>query len=124
LLFDDIDDAACAGFDQHRAAVHDRIAISARAVLRRDLVVGNATFRKHHADSHVFPILIGRAPLLDHIGPKARTLIDSQDAGHAADDTADHAADDGPDGTSRSFTIPRAPLDAARHALGLRCKGN
>jgi hypothetical protein len=95
----------------------------AHPILRRDLVICHALFWKNHTDSHVLAVLIGRSPLLDNICLEARTLIDPQNAGHTAHDTADHTANDGADRTSRPFTIPGAPLDAPWYALGLSNDG-
>jgi hypothetical protein len=57
--------------------------------------------------------------LSDDIGPKARTLIDTKDAGYTANHAADDATHNRPDRACRSFTIPRTPLDTSRDTLGL-----
>jgi len=50
---------------------------------------------------------------------KARTLIDTKDSGHAANDAADDAPYDRSNWACRSLTIPRTALNASRDALGL-----
>ena len=96
----------------------------ANAVFLRHVVIGDAVFRQHDADPDVFAILIGRAALLDHVAAKARTLVDAQNAGNAADHAANDAADHGADRTGGPLTVARASLDAAGDALGLGQRGN
>jgi hypothetical protein len=91
----------------------------AYTVLRRHVVIGDAFLRKDRANPYIFAILIRRASLLDDVGTEARTLIDAEHAGHAANNAADHATNDRPDGTSRSFTISCTLLDATGDTLGL-----
>jgi len=123
LLLNDLDDTACSRLDQNRAAIYHRVSMLAYAILRRHIVVGHAFFRQNGTNSQVFPILIRRTSLFDHIGTEAGTLIHPEDAGYAADDPSDHAADDGPDRTCGPFTVAGTPLDTARHTLGLGCSG-
>jgi hypothetical protein len=123
LLFNDLDDAACSRFDQNRATVHHGVSILVYTILRRHVVIGNAFFRENRAHSQIFAVLIRRASLFDDIRTKAGTFIDAEHTGYAANDTANHATDNCPDRTSRPFTIPRTPLDAAGDALSLSCNG-
>jgi hypothetical protein len=122
LLLDDLDDTACPRLDQNRAAIYHRVSL-AYTVLRRHIVVGHTFFRQNGTNSQVFPILIRRTPLFDHIRTEAGTLIHPEDAGYTADDSADHAANDGSDRTCCPFTIACTPLHAARDTLGLGCDG-
>jgi hypothetical protein len=101
LLFDNLNDAARSRLDQNRATIHHRVSIFACAVLRRHIVIGNTFFRENRPNSQIFAILIRRASLFDDIGTEARTLIDPEDAGYAANN--------GPDRTSRPFTIAGTP---------------
>jgi hypothetical protein len=50
---------------------------------------------------------------------KARTLIDTKDSRHAANDAADDATHNCTDRPCRSLTIPRTAFDASGNALGL-----
>jgi hypothetical protein len=61
--------------------------------------------------------------LFDDIRTEARTLIDPEEAGSAADDAADHATHNRTDRSSRPFTISCTPLDATRDTLGLGRNG-
>jgi hypothetical protein len=121
LLLNDLDDTACSRLDQNRAAIDHRVSVLAYAILRRHVVVGHAFFRQNGTNSQVFPILIRRTPLFDHIGTEAGTLIHPEDAGYAANDPSDHAANDGSDRTCCPFTVAGTPLDTARDTLGLGC---
>jgi hypothetical protein len=123
MLLDDLDDTACPRLDQNRAAVYHRVSMLAYAILRWHIVIGHTFFRQNGTNSELFPILIRRTPLFDHIGTEAGTLIHPKDAGYAADDPSDHATDDGPDRACRPFTVPGTPLDATRNTLGLACNG-
>jgi hypothetical protein len=53
------------------------------AILRRHVVMGHAFLRQNGTNSQVFPILIRRTSLFDHIGTEAGTLIHPEDAGNA-----------------------------------------
>jgi hypothetical protein len=119
LLFDDLNDAACSRFDQNRSTIHHCVSIRAYTILRRHIVVGNTFFRENRPHSQIFAILIRRASLFDDIRTKARTLINPEDAGYAANDAADHAANDCPDGIGRPFTVPCTPARRRRGRLGL-----
>jgi hypothetical protein len=61
--------------------------------------------------------------LFDDVSTEAGTLIDPENAGHAANDAADYASNNCSNRTSRSFTISRTPLDPTRDALGVGCYG-
>jgi hypothetical protein len=119
LLLDDLDDAPRARLNQNRAAIHHCVAMVAYTVLRRHVVIGDAFLREHRANSYIFAILIRRASLFDDVGTEARTLIDAEDAGYAANNAADHATNDCSYRTSRSFTISCTLLDATGDTLGL-----
>ena len=58
--------------------------------------------------------------LLDDVTVKARTLLDAQNAGDAANHAADHAANNGAYRAGSPFALSRASLNAPRNALGLR----
>jgi hypothetical protein len=118
LLLDDFHDAACSRFNQHRAPVHNRVTVLAYAIFGRDVVVADAFFRENSADSHIFAVLVRGPPLFDDVRAETRTLIDTEHAGYASNDTADNATNDCPDRTSRPFTISRAPLDSSGYTLG------
>jgi hypothetical protein len=122
-LLDDLDDAVGSWVDQHGATIHDGVSVLVHAILRRHIVIGDTLVGKHRSNSHIFIVLIGRAPLFNHIRAEARPLIDAKDACYSADDAADHATDNSPDGTCRPFSIPGTPLNATRDALGLACNG-
>src|SRR4051794_33906224 len=108
-----------ARFDQYGPAVHDRVPIIPHAIFRRHVVIGHARFRQHRADPDILAILIGRAPLLDDIAAEARTLIDAEHAGDAANDPTDRPAYNGSDGTGRALALPGTAFDAAGDALRL-----
>jgi hypothetical protein len=91
----------------------------AYTVLRRHVVIGDAFLREDRANPYIFAILIRWASLFDDVGTEARTLIDAEDAGHAANNAADHATNNCSYGTSRSFTISCTLLDATGDTLGL-----
>jgi hypothetical protein len=50
---------------------------------------------------------------------KARTLIDTKDSCHAANDASDDATYNSTDRACRSLTVPRTAFDASGHALSL-----
>ena len=58
--------------------------------------------------------------LIHYVTAEARTLIDAEDTGDAANHAADSAANDGSDRSGRAFTLSGAALDTARHALSRR----
>jgi hypothetical protein len=122
-LFDDFDDTARSRLDQNRAAIYDRVAILADAIFRRHVIIGHAVFRKDCANPHILPILIRGAPLFNHIGAKAGTLIDAKDTVYAANDSADDATYDCTDRPCRSLTVPRTALDASGDTLSLARNG-
>src|SRR5258708_5269434 len=105
--------------DQHGAAVHHRVAIIPDAIFRRHFIIGDAFFRQHRAAADILAILIGRPTLFDHIAAETRALIDAQDAGNAADDTANRAADNGAHGTGCALALAGAAFDASGDALRL-----
>src|SRR6188768_1304691 len=115
LLLDDLDDPSAARLDQNRAAVDDRVAVIANAIFLRYVVIGDAFFRQDGADPQIFAVLIRRAALFDDVTAEARTLVDAEDAVHAADDTTDDPADR----TGGPFAVTGAPLDASGDALRL-----
>jgi len=118
-LLDNLDDPVGPRVHKDGAAVHDRIAIIAHAVFLGYLVIGNAVLGQNGTDAHILPVLVGRPPLFDDIGTETGTLIDTQHAGDAADDTTHHAADNSAYGASRPLAIARPAFDATRYALGL-----
>jgi hypothetical protein len=105
MLFDDLDNAMGSRIDQDGAAVHDRITVIPNAIFLRYVVIGDALVRQHPANSDVLTILIGGAALLDDIAAKARTLIDAQNPGDAADYATNDTADHGADRTGGSFAV-------------------
>jgi hypothetical protein len=118
-LLDDLDDAASSRFDQNRATIHYCVSVLADTILRRHVVISNTFFRENRPNSQIFAILIRRASLFDDIRTEARTLIDPEDAGYAANDATDHAANNCSDRTSRPFTISCTPFDTTGDTLGL-----
>lgn len=118
-LLDDLNDPAGARLDQHRTLVHDGVAVLARAVLGRDLVVLDALGRQHGANLDLLAVTIGRATLLNHVLAKTRPLLDTEDSSDPADHPADHAAHDAADRASRCIALFGATLDAAGNALRL-----
>src|SRR4051812_3368461 len=98
----------CARFNQHRAAVHNGVAIVPHAIFRWHLVIGHAGFRQHGADPDFLAIGVGRPSLLDDIAANPRALIDAQPPGDAAAHTADGAADHGTDWPSGALTLAGA----------------
>ena len=57
---------------------------------------------------------------LDDIAVESRTIIDTQEAVHAADDSADDAANDRSHGTGIVLTDASAMISAFRYALSAR----
>src|SRR4051794_39675352 len=108
-----------ARLDQHGAAVHHRVAVVPHAVFRRHVVIGHAGFRQHGADPDLVAIGVGGAPLLDHVAAEARTLLDAEHAGDAANDTANRAAYNGAHRAGRALALPGTAFDASGHALRL-----
>src|SRR5436305_3054897 len=126
-LLDDFDNPVAARLDQDGTAVHHGVAVIARAIFGRHLVIGYAFFRQHRADADVLAVLVGWAPLLDDVAAKARTLLDAQHPGNPADHAANGAADDGAHGTGRALAFPGAAFDTSGDALRLgklrKCNG-
>ena len=123
-LLDDVNDAAGCRIDKHRAIVDDGVAIVRLIILARNLVIGHAVRRQNCTDAHIFAIGIRRATLFDDIRAKARTIIDAQHAGNAADHTTNGAADNRADRTCGALTVACATLDAAGNTLRLGENGN
>jgi hypothetical protein len=98
---DDFDNPVGARVDQDRAVVHDRVSVIPNAIFLWHVVICYAFLRQDCAYPDVLAISIGRAMLFDHITAKARTLIDAENPGYAAND----AADDGTDGAGSSFAF-------------------
>jgi hypothetical protein len=117
-LLDDFDYAPRAGVHQNRPIVDDRIAIFANAVLLRNLIIGDARFRKLSADPHVALITVRRAALFNHITAEARPLVYTQNARDAADDPADRAANDSAYRTCRALAFSGTAFNASGHTLG------
>src|SRR3954453_15948184 len=90
-LLDDLDDAMRARIDQHGTIVDHRVAIVAHTVFRRHVIVGDALLGQVRANSDVTLIGIGGVVPFDDITVKARPFIDTENAGHAADDSSDRA---------------------------------
>jgi hypothetical protein len=117
-LLDDLDYAARAGVNQNRSIVDNCVAIFANTILLRNLVVGDACFRKYCAHPYITFVAIRGPVFFDNITVEARTLIDAQNSRHTADDPSDRA-------TNNSSHRPGSPLafscttfDASGHTLG------
>jgi peptide chain release factor 1 len=122
-LLDHLDDAPRARLDQHRALVHDGIAIAVSpAIFGRHIVITNAFFREHGANRHGLRVPVGRNVLAHDIFAEARTFVDAQYAGNTAGYAADDAADDCTDRACRRATFRCAAFRAAHNALCIRRK--
>src|SRR5947199_6469117 len=104
-----------ARFDQHGAAVHHGVAVVPHTIFRRHVVIGHTGFRQHGANPDLVAIGVGRAPLLDHVAAEARTLLDAEHAGDAADHAAHRAAYNGAHRAGRALALPGAAFDASGH---------
>jgi hypothetical protein len=116
-LLDDFDYAARTGVNQNRSIVDNCVAIFACTVLLRNLIIGDARFRKLSADPHIALITVRRAALFNHITAEARPLVYTQNARDAADDPADRAANDSAYRTCRALAFSFTTFDATGHAL-------
>ena len=117
-LLDDFDYAPGAGVHQNRPIVDNRVAIFACTVLLRNLIIGDARFRKLSADPYIALITVRWAALFNHIIAEARPLIYTQNARDAADDPADRAANDSAYRTCRALAFSGTSFNASGHTLG------
>src|ERR1700679_1009227 len=74
-LLHPLDYASRARINQHRSIVDDRISIIANTVLRRNIIIGDARFRKHRACSYIAFVTVGGSVFFDDIMTEARTCI-------------------------------------------------
>jgi hypothetical protein len=113
-----LDDAPSARVNQHRSIIDDGVAILANTVFLRNVVVGDARFRKLSAYAYIALITVGRPALFYYITAETRPLIHSQYSCYTADDPSDRAANDSAHRTCRPFTFAGTSLNASRHTLG------
>jgi hypothetical protein len=102
-----LDDAPSARVNQHRSIIDDGVAILANTVFLRNVVVGDARFRKLSAYPYIALITVGRAALFNYITSETRPLNPS---GRAANHSAHR--------TCRAFTFAGTSFNASRHTLG------
>jgi hypothetical protein len=117
LLFDDFNYPMGAGIHQDGTVIHDRVAIVADAILGRHVVVCHTGLGQYRADADILAVTVRGIMTLGDIAMEPRSLIDAQDAIHAADHASNDASDDGPDGTGRPLSLTRPPLDPSRYPL-------
>jgi hypothetical protein len=58
LFFDDLDDAPCPWFNQHRTAVHHGVSVLANAVFRWNVVISDTVVGKDRPDPNILAVLI------------------------------------------------------------------
>jgi hypothetical protein len=104
--------------NQHRSIIDDGVATLANTVFLRNVVVGDARFRKLSAYPHIAPITVGRAALFNYITAETRSLIHSQYSRYTADDPSDRAANDSAHRSCRVFTLAGTSFNAFKHTLG------
>lgn len=75
VLFNDLDDAVCARFDQNGVVVHVSVAVAPYVVLGRHVV--RNTWWHHHADAKIVVIVVGRPPFVLDIFAEARTILNA-----------------------------------------------
>jgi hypothetical protein len=113
-----LDDAPSARVNQHRSIIDDSVAILTNTVFLRNVVVGDARFRKLSAYPYIALITVGRAALFNYITAETRPLIHSQYPCYTADDPSDRAANDSTYRTRRAFTFAGTSFNASGHTLG------
>ena len=117
-LLHDLDDATCPWVDQHRLIVDDGVSIIANAVVRRNVIIGDACFGKYRAYPDIAFVTIGGPMFFDDIAMEPRTCINAKYARNTADDTADRGAYDSAYRTCGPFPIASPTVDAFGHSLG------
>jgi hypothetical protein len=81
-------------------SVDDRVSVlSGTRIFRRHLIVGHASVREHGTGAKFTGIFVGRVMAIGNIAMEPRTIVDTQDAVHAAYDAADDAANNRTHGT-------------------------
>jgi hypothetical protein len=80
-LLHDLDDATCPWVDQNRLIVDDGVSIIANAVVRRNVIIGDACFGKYRAYPDIAFVTIGGPMFFDDIAMEPRTCIHAKDAG-------------------------------------------
>jgi hypothetical protein len=117
-LLDHLDYASRSRINEHRSIIHNRIAIIANAVFRRNIIVGDACFRKYRAYSHIAFVAIGGSMFVDDIMTEARACIHAKNARHTAYDPSDCAAYDSAHGTCCAFAFAGTTVNASFDPLG------
>jgi hypothetical protein len=84
----------------------------------RDLIIGDARFRKLSADPYFALITVRRPALFNHITAEARPLIYTENARDAAEDPSDRAANDGAYRTCRALAFTGTSFNTSGHTLG------
>jgi hypothetical protein len=84
----------------------------------RNVVVGDASFRKLSPYPYIALITVGRAALFNYITAETRPLIYSQYSRYTADDPSYRATNDSAHRTCRAFAFAGTLLNASRHTLG------
>jgi hypothetical protein len=116
-LLDDLNYAARSGVDQNGRVIDDRIAIFANTVLRWNLVVGDARFRKYCAYPYITFVAVRGPVLFDDVMTETRTLIDAENAIYTADDAADRAANNRSHRPGSPLALSCATFDASGYPL-------
>jgi hypothetical protein len=116
-------DAPCARLNEHRAAVHDGIAIAVRGVvLGRNLIIADAFFRKDRANRDWLTISVRWDAFAHDVLAEARTLVNAKQPGNTAGYAADNTADNSADRSCGRATFSCAAFRAADDTLRARCK--
>jgi hypothetical protein len=118
VLLYDFNDPVGPRVDQDGSIIDHRITVIPDAIFDGDIVIGYTSFRQFCPDPNVAPIDVRRPVLLYDIVLKSRSLIRTEQASDASDDTADCSANDGPNGPSSSIALASPAFDATRDALG------
>jgi hypothetical protein len=109
-----------ARLDENRATIDHGVAVfTGGIVFCRTLVIGHAALRQHCTDTNFVAIGVGWATLFHDITAEPRTIIDTEHAGYAADNTTDGAAYDSAHRTSCALAIARTTLNASGDTLSL-----
>jgi len=117
-LLHDLDDATCPWVDQHRLIVDDGVSIIANAVVRRNVIIGDACFGKYRAYPDIAFVTIGGPMFFDDIAMEPRTCIHAKDAGDTPDNPANCATYNSAYWACGPFPISSSAVDAFGHSLG------
>jgi hypothetical protein len=116
-LLDDLNYSPRPGVHEHGPIVHDRIAVFANTILRRNIVISDACFRKYGAYPDIAFVAVRGPVFFDDIMTEAGSRIDAQDASDPANDPADGAAHNSADRPCGALAFAGATFHAFRHSL-------